>query len=86
MHLAPGSARTRWGSAQAPQDPLAAIGGGVPTSSGVARNVNWGGLPSLVFQVGLLLVETAAPSNLNRPSAFVLYRLAASSAMASCSE
>jgi len=29
-----------------------------------------GGLPSLVFQVGLLLVETAAPSNLNRPSAF----------------
>ena len=45
-----------------------------------------GELPSLVFQVGLLLVETAAPSNLNRLSAFVLYRLSASCAMASCSE
>jgi len=34
MRLAAGLARTRWGSAQAPPDHLAAIGGGVPTSKG----------------------------------------------------
>ena len=37
MRLAAGSARTRWGSLSAPPDPLAAIGGGVPTSKGERR-------------------------------------------------